>query len=358
MGLLEVLSTATVDGAGSRNGKAMCLVCPHGCSLRTNQVGRCGVRVGTLAGEVVPHPAQLVAARGIGNVENHPLFHFYAGMMTLGVGAIGCSAACRYCQNWELALAHKVNRSWNASPVATSADDLIAVAQRRGCGAIAFTYNEPTVWPEAIVEIAGLARESGLRVIIATNGFVTERTLEVIAPYLDAVKLDLKAHNEIFYRRIAGISLQGVLRTLEYLRAHNIWHEVSTVIVPGGNDSPQAVRLMARHILAQSGPETPWHLMRFFPAYEMVEAQSGTLETLRAARSMAMEEGIRHVYISNIPALPERNTYCAQCGALLVVRGLAGTHLVAEGRRKLDGGQKEALCIECSKCHYSVPGIW
>lgn len=301
------------------DGVAQCQVCPHHCTLRAGQIGRCRVRVG-VPPEVRPIDAQAFAARGMGTVESHALFHFYPGMKTLCIGSIGCSAACRYCQNWELALAPRIADQWTI-PAAFAPDaDIVAIAKEANCGGLVFSYNEPTVWIEAMLDLAKHAQAVGLRVILVTNGFVTETALNLLIPYLDAVKLDLKGPDERFYREVVGIALAPVLATLEQLRTAGVWHEVSTVIVPGVNDSEFAIEQVAKHILRCSGSSTPWHLMRFFPAYRMLDLPPGDLDTLRRLRLTAQEQGITHVYISNVPNIPEQQSYCSSCGSITAVR--------------------------------------
>ena len=300
-------------------GRTQCGVCPHGCRLSDGQLGRCRVREGSAAG-VRPVAGQGIFARGVGQVEQHPLLHFYPGMRTLGVGSAGCTATCAFCQNWELALAPLIDRRWRAQPLLQAGQPAIDMALQAGCGALAFTYNEPTVWPELLVELAAQAHEAGLHVILVTNGFVTEATLRFILPHIDAVKLDLKGPDERFYQAVAGISLAPVLDTLAQIRAAGIWHELSTVIIPGENDSEADLARMVDHIVRNSGPETPWHLMRFFPAYRMEDRAPGDLATLRLLRHRALDSGLSYVYISNIPNIAEWQTACPQCGQALTQR--------------------------------------
>ena len=300
-------------------GRAQCGVCPHRCRLGDGQLGRCRVRAGSAAG-VRPIAGQGIFARGVGQVEQHPLLHFYPGMRTLGVGSAGCTAACAFCQNWELALAPLIDRNWQAQPLFQAGQSAIDTALQAGCGALAFTYNEPTVWPELLVELAAQAHTAGLYVILVTNGFVTEATLRFILPHIDGVKLDLKGPDERFYRAVAGISLAPVLDTIAHLHAAGVWHEISTVIIPGENDGDADLARMAEHILGSSGPETPWHLMRFFPAYRMEDRAPGDLTRLRLLRDRARGSGLSYVYISNIPNIAEWQTACPRCGRMLTQR--------------------------------------
>lgn len=304
------------------NGQVECQICPHRCRLRVGQVGLCGVRIGGGANSIIPIATQAFVARGKGEVEDHPLFHFYPGMKTLGIGAIGCTAACKYCQNWELALAPRISKSWHTEPAFSSQNKIIEIAKKQGCGALAFTYNEPTVWIEALLDLASQAQTAGLRVILVTNGYITETTLRLLTPYIDAIKLDLKGANDTFYRNIVAIPIKPVIATLEALHRSTIWYEISTVIVPGQNDDPLAIEQMIALLLRVAGPEVPWHLMRFFPAYQMSNTFPGTLAKLTQIRQQALEAGLKYVYISNVPNLTERQTTCPTCQTILSHRQL------------------------------------
>jgi pyruvate formate lyase activating enzyme len=298
------------------------------------------VRVG-IAGGVEPTTSQVFATHGLTHVEDHPLFHFYPGMKTFGIGTIGCNAACHFCQNWELALVHRTRATWRARAIFNTAEQIVEAALLHGVEAITFTYNEPTVWPEAIISVANAARAAGLRVILATNGFLSSQTLHMLLPYLDAVKIDLKGPDNESYRNLAGIHLEPVLSTMRELRAAGVWLEVSTVVVPVAGDRTIPIAAMAQHILTQTGAITPWHLMRFFPAYRMLALAPGDVEELRVLRSRAMSEGLKFVYIINVPDLPERNTSCPKCGSVV-------------GQRSL--GLPSTLGAQCGLCGENIPG--
>lgn len=301
-----------------------CEVCPHGCQLRVGQLGWCGVRVGRPSA-VVPIARQAFVARGVGVVEDHPLFHFFPGMQTLCLGAVGCTAHCRYCQNWELALAPRIHPNWAAPPLFPDEATIVEEAQRRGCGALAFTYNEPTVWLEAILSLAQKARRAGLKVILVTNGYLTSTTLEALVPWLDAIKVDLKGADELFYREVVGIPLAPILATLEALRATPIWYEISTVILPTRHTETGASDCLIELLLRVAGADVPWHLQRFFPAYTMRQDEPGDLSELRAIRLRALQAGLRYVYISNVPDIAERATACPSCGQVAAPRRLGAS---------------------------------
>lgn len=321
------------------NGATICEVCPHRCTLRQGQVGRCRVRVNR-DGRVQPIQSQGLVALGVATVEEHPLYHFYPGMRTLCVGSLGCTAACDFCQNWELALAPHHNLTW-PSLMPADAGEVVRHAQVNGCGAISFTYNEGAVWPEFMSEVMELGRQHGLKNVLVTNGFVSDLTWAILLPWLDGMKIDLKGSNNEFYRCVVGIDLHAVLHSLDLIREHRIWHEISTVIIPGVNDSPEAIEPLVKIILKHSGPNTPWHLMRFFPAYRGLGQPPGDIDDLRRIRQIARGTGLANVYISNVPGVPESSSNCPACSQLLSVRGL---------------GNRTPLPPECLNCGEPICG--
>ena len=306
----------------------VCMICPRGCKLARGQTGWCGVRIAS-GDSTTPVSKQAWQATGIGTIEDHALYHFFPGMKTLGLGSVGCSAECDYCQNWELALAPRFGGSWVSRPVFANDREIIDDAQRYGCGAVVFSYNEVTVWPEGFLRVADLAHKSSLRVVLVTNGYVAVDTLHMLLRMTDAVRLDLKAPDDASYRGIANMTIGPVLETWRLVRSAGIWHEVSTVIVPGMNDGAQAVQEIAGLVLSISGPDTPWHVMRFFPAYKMITHKSGDLAGLRQIRLLALSAGLRYVYISNVPGLHEADTFCPGCGAMLGRRRVTETTLLS-----------------------------
>lgn len=296
----------------------VCDVCPRMCHLHPSQVGWCGVRM-RLNDDVAPDPRQGWTVASVGHVEDHPLFHFYPGMRTLSVGSVGCTAACTFCQNWELALAPTLTPSWSLRR--TYSDDyLLEMAQMRRCEAISFTFNEAVVWIEGVERLAQQAKAHHLRTILVTNGFLTVHTLERLSPWLDAIKLDLKGYNDEVSTSQARIALAPILGIMDMIQALGLWIEVSTVIVPGIQDSSAAVAALVNHILAHGGPDVPWHLQRFFPAYGLANQSAGAIADLQRIRIRALEMGLKYVYISNVPGIAERSTQCHRCKQVVASR--------------------------------------
>ena len=274
------------------------------------------------AGRVQPVQSQGLVALGVATVEEHPLYHFYPGMRTLCVGSLGCTATCDFCQNWELALAPHHNLTW-PSLMPADAGEVVRHAHANGCGAISFTYNEGAVWPEFMSEVMELGHQHGLKNVLVTNGFVSDLTWGILLPWLDGMKIDLKGSSNEFYDTVVRIDFQAILHSLDMISDHGVWHEISTVIIPGVNDSPEAVETLVGIILTHSGPYTPWHLMRFFPAYRRLGQPLGNIDDLRHIRQIAKSTGLAHVYISNVPGVPESSSCCPVCSQLMSVRGLA-----------------------------------
>jgi len=283
----------------------------------------------------------MVLASGVSAIELHPFFHFFPGSRSFGVGAAGCSAACDFCQNWELALAPRLDAAWQGVARFDSAAQIVCAALENGCGVIALTYNEPTVWPELFLDLAETAHSAGLKVVALSSGFLTATARAFILPQLDALKIDLKGHNQAFYRRHAGIDLRPVLDTLAAALAAGVWCEVSTVIIPGANDTDDAVDSMATHLLDVAGPGLPWHLQRFFPAYKRLNEAIGDREQLRRLRTRAIERGLPYVYLSNLPQDAGRHSFCATCGALVAERSV---------------GRLAPLAAQCYRCGAPIPG--
>lgn len=293
-----------------------CGVCPHHCAIPPGGVGVCGVR-GNDGGRLVNLAYGRVAALGIEPVEKKPIFHYYPSHRTLSLGAVGCNLHCDFCQNWE------ISQVAAGAPVAgrtLSPDEVVAAAVDGGCLSICFTFTEAVVNLEYVIDVARLARAAGVRVMLLTGGYISPAALALLAPWVDAVKVDLKGADDAFYRRHVGCRLGPVLAALREWR-ESAWVEVSTVVLPGLNDAADDVDRVADIILETIGPSAPWHLMRFFPSFRMSRAMPGALSRLRAIRERAMNRGLRHVYVSNVPGLAESYTICHACGEVVIRRG-------------------------------------
>jgi pyruvate formate lyase activating enzyme len=214
-----------------------------------------------------------------------------------------------------------------------------------GCRSIAYTYTEPTVFFEYALDTAEIAHSHGLRNIFVTNGYETPEAIELIRPYLDAANVDLKSFSERYYRRVAGATLKPVQETILLLKALGIWLEVTTLVVPGGNDSAEEMRAIARFLSREVGRDTPWHISRFFPAYKMSDLPPTDISTLHEARLIGLEEGLEFVYIGNVPGAQGQNTLCPGCSCPLIIRD--GLFMIAN--RTVSGG--------CPRCCRTLAGV-
>jgi pyruvate formate lyase activating enzyme len=323
------------------NNRVRCNLCAHRCVINEGKKGICQVREnrgGTLYTLVYGR----TIAQHVDPVEKKPLFHFYPGSTAYSIATPGCNFRCQWCQNWEISQMPREQHlimGEEASP-----EEIVSAAQRFGCRSIAYTYTEPTVFFEYSYDIARLAHEVGLANIYISDGYMTEEMLEMFRPYLDAANVDLKAFRDETYRRFVGARLQPVLDTLKTMKRLGIWLEVTTLVIPGINDDAEELQDAADFIAKELGPDTPWHISRFFPAYKMQDVPPTPLETLRGAYEIGMEAGLRYVYVGNVPGDGE-DTSCHRCGRLLIRR--SGFSVIANNVR---GGR-------CPYCGMPVAGV-
>ncbi|MGB9889215.1 MAG: AmmeMemoRadiSam system radical SAM enzyme, partial [Anaerolineae bacterium] len=291
--------------------KVRCALCAHRCVIPEGQRGVCHVREnrgGTLYTLVYGR----LIARHVDPVEKKPLYHFYPGSTAYSIATPGCNFRCRWCQNWEISQMPREEHlilGETASP-----EQIVADARRAGSRSIAYTYTEPTVFFEYAYDVSRLAREAGIANIYVTNGYMTPEMLDAYHPYLDAANVDLKSFREETYRHSIGARLQPVLDSLKKMKAMGVWVEVTTLVVTGVNDDPEEFRDIARFLAEELGPETPWHISRYFPAYRMANPAT-PLAILQRAREIGREAGLRYIYVGNVPG--EENTHCHACDQLL-----------------------------------------
>jgi len=251
-------------------------------------------------------------------VEKKPLFHFYPGSTAYSVATVGCNFHCLFCQNWQISQIvppHEALLGEESPPEA-----IVDRALRSHSQSIAYTYTEPTIFFEYALDTARLAAQRGLKNIFVTNGYETPEAVDAIRPYLDAANIDLKSFSDRYYRKVVGARLQPVLDTIRLMKSLGIWVEVTTLVLPGHNDSPEELRSIARFLAAEVGRDTPWHISRFFPAYRMADVPPTPVSTLRQAREIGLEEGLEFVYVGNVRGMPWESTYCPGCSALLIER--------------------------------------
>ena len=298
--------------------KVVCNLCSHRCVIESGARGRCGVRENR-SGMLHSLVFGKLIARHIDPIEKKPLYHFLPGTLSYSVATVGCNFTCRFCQNADIAQMPTDQQGMimgdGAKPEA-----VVAAARKGGCRSIAYTYTEPTVFFEFALETARIAHQQGIKNVFVTNGYMTPEALEMIQPYLDAANVDLKAFSSTYYKDLCGARLTPVKETLKQMKALGIFVEVTTLIVPALNDDPRELKNLADFLVDELGPETPWHISRFHPTYKLTDHPPTPLESLLKARDIGLEAGLRYVYTGNVPGQDGENTFCFNCGKLLIDR--------------------------------------
>jgi pyruvate formate lyase activating enzyme len=297
--------------------KVRCHLCAHRCTIAPGKRGICQVRENR-QGVLYSLVHGLSITQAIDPVEKKPLFHFHPGSSAFSFATVGCNFRCSFCQNWQISqMVHDEGRlaGQEASP-----ERLASAARHHGCKSIAYTYTEPTIFFEYAYDTAVIADQWDIRSIYVTNGYMTEEMLDAFAPHLHAANVDLKAFSDDFYRRTCGARLQPVLDSIKTMKEKGIWVEVTTLVVPGLNDSMEELGNLAEFIAQEVGRDTPWHVSRFRPDYEMQNSHATPAATLHRARAIGLEAGLRYVYEGNLPGGEGENTYCYNCHNLLIQR--------------------------------------
>ncbi|MCX7975168.1 MAG: AmmeMemoRadiSam system radical SAM enzyme [Candidatus Aminicenantes bacterium] len=293
-----------------------CYLCAHRCQLAPGKWGICGVRENR-EGKLFTHVYGEVIAANVDPIEKKPLYHFYPGSKAFSIATIGCNFRCPFCQNWEISQIKKKERPQEFGyPMLP--EKVVKEALRHGCRSISYTYTEPTIFFEFAYETAVLARKEGLANNFVTNGFMTPEAVRAIQPYLDGANIDLKAFKEETYKKICKARLAPVLETIKLMRELGIWIEVTTLVVPGLNDSEEELRSIARFLLSVD-PEIPWHISRFHPDYEYTSVPPTPLSTLRQAAKIGEEEGLKFIYLGNVWGEGE-DTFCPRCHRTIIRR--------------------------------------
>jgi len=325
------------------DGRVRCELCPHTCLIADGRRGICGVREnrqGTLYSLVYGK----VVASHVDPIEKKPLFHFLPGSYTYSLATVGCNFKCPFCQNYQISQVDKELPTIYGNDMTPG--EIVAAALERECRSISYTYTEPTVYFEFAYDCAKLASERGLKNIFVTNGYTSLAALEEIKPYLDAANVDLKSFRENFYHKYCGAKLSAVLASLKYYKQNGVWLEVTTLLIPGLNDSREELAEIANFIKGDLGAETPWHVSAFSPTYKMLDRPATPPETLTLAREIGQKAGLKYVYSGNIPIKGAENTYCPKCGATVIQR--AGFQVL---KNELKG-------MGCGGCGEGISGVW
>jgi len=324
-------------------GKLRCKLCGHRCVIAPDQLGICRVRQ-NVGGRLVTLSYDALVAINVDPIEKKPLFHFLPGSMSLSVAAAGCNFQCSFCQNWQISQAPRTGRIVGGRPVAP--ERLVAEAEDHRCASISYTYTEPTVFFELAYDTGKLARAKGIRNCFVSNGYMTPEAVETAKDFLDAINVDLKAFRDETYRKVMKARLQPVLTCLKALVAAGTWVEVTTLVVPGMNDSEGELGDIAGFIAGELGPDVPWHVSRFHADYEWDGETSTPLATLAKAVEIGRSAGLKFVYSGNVPGDANESTLCPSCGTMLIQR----TGYSIRENRIADG--------RCPGCGEAVAGIW
>ncbi len=319
-----------------------CRLCPHTCLIEPGKTGTCRVRKnqdGVLYSLVY---GKAIAAH-VDPIEKKPLFHFLPGTLSFSVATVGCNLSCRHCQNADISQMPRNRHVIQGH--ALSPGEIVQMAREEECATIAYTYTEPTVYFEYALDTAKLAREAGIKNVFVTNGFTSPEALRSLAPFLDGANVDLKSFREKFYKKICGARLAPVLESLKLYRELGIWLEVTTLVIPGENDSDAELGQIADFIAGELGPGVPWHVSAFHPTYRLTDRPRTPAATLRRACKAGRDAGLKYVYEGNIPGEGE-DTFCPACGAQVISRiGFSARE------NRLEEGS-------CPECRSPLEGIW
>lgn len=323
--------------------KVACHLCNHNCVIKPDGYGRCKVRQ-NIGGALQTLVYGKLIAINPDPIEKKPLYHFAPGTLSYSIATVGCNFRCDFCQNVDISQMPRATGKIAGTDYTPKT--VVADALNTGCHSIAYTYTEPTVFFEFAYDTAKLAHEKGLKNVFVSNGYMTTAAIDMIAPFLDAINVDLKAFNEDFYQTYCGAHFEPVKENLVHLKDKGVFVEVTTLLIPGMNDSVAEIEAAARFIADRLGPETPWHLSRFHPAYKMNDVSPTPAGTLTQAHEIGKQAGLKYVYIGNLHGHDGENTYCAQCGELVIER--AGFFNV-----KTDKVQNGC----CAHCGHKLPGV-
>ena len=282
------------------DGKVRCSLCSHRCTIAEGKFGICGVR-NNAKGTLYTHVYADVIASHVDPIEKKPIYHFLPGTFSYSIATIGCNFKCPFCQNWQISQVSKKGEGWRVRGGGHELypEEIVKEAKRTGCKSISYTYTEPTIFFEYAYDTAKLARDAGLSNIFVTNGYMTEEALKTIKPYLDVANVDLKSFREDFYRDKCKAHLEPVLNSIKTMKRLGIWVEITTLVIPGENDSDDEFKNIAEFI-ASVDPEIPWHISRFHPDFNYLDSFPTPVATLKRAKEIGGSVGLRHIHLGNV----------------------------------------------------------
>ena len=323
--------------------RIQCELCPRECRLRDGQRGFCFVRANA-GGELVLTTYGRSSGFCLDPIEKKPLNHFHPGTSVLSFGTAGCNLGCKFCQNWDISKSREFDRLADRG----TPEAIARAAREWNCPAVAFTYNDPTIFPEYAIDVAEACHALGIRTVAVSAGYIHPEPRRDLYAAIDAANIDLKGFTDEFYLQLTGAHLRPVLDTLAYLvHDTDVWVEITTLLIPGHNDADDELRAMTRWISGELGPDVPLHFSAFHPDHRMLDVLPTPPATLTRARGIALEQGLRYVYTGNVHDRAGGTTSCPACGTALIVRdwyNLLAYRLTADG------------C--CPDCGTAIPGRW
>jgi pyruvate formate lyase activating enzyme len=325
------------------DGRIQCDVCPRYCKLHAGQRGLCFVRA-SHDDQVVLTTYGRSSGFCVDPIEKKPLNHFLPGTPILSFGTAGCNLACKFCQNWDISK----SREWDTLADSAQPETIARAAQRLGCRSVAYTYNDPTIFMEYAIDIAQACHAQSIKSVAVTAGYMCDEPRNEFFEHMDAANVDLKGFTEDFYWKICGAHLAPVLETLKYLKHDtDVWLEVTTLLIPGQNDSDKELEEMTQWAVDNLGPDVPWHFTAFHPDWKMTDIPSTPAATLQRARRIAMKNGLRYVYTGNVHDEDGGSTYCHHCHAKLIGRDW---YVLSDWNLDKDG--------KCNACGTPLPGVF
>ncbi len=315
-------------------GKALnCKVCERRCLISAEKKGFCEMRE-NIGGKLFTLNYASASSVAVDPIEKKPLFHFYPGSTVLSLGSVGCNFRCKHCQNWNISQATMEDMALRE----ILPEDAVNLAKDYDCKSIAWTYNEPTMWLEYTIDSAILAKKKGIKTVYVTNGYMTNEALDAVGPYLDAANVDLKGMSEKFYKELCDARMQPVLDNIISMHDKKIHLEITNLMIPSYNDSEENIKALVNFMVDEVSVEVPLHFTRFFPYYKLKDLPPTTISDLEKAYKIAKEAGMKYVYIGNVPSRNGENTYCYNCGELLVDR---------KGYQINENNLKDRKCPKC-----------
>jgi pyruvate formate lyase activating enzyme len=326
------------------DGRVQCDLCPRDCKLKEGQRGLCFVRA-NIGGKIVLTSYGRSSGYCVDPIEKKPLNHFLPGTPVLSFGTAGCNLACKFCQNWDISKSREID----------TLADAASPASELGCRSVAYTYNDPVIFHEYAIDVAKACREKGIKSVAVTAGYVNEEPRKEFYQWMDAANVDLKGFTEDFYHKLTGGHLQPVLDTLIYLKKEtDVWVELTTLLIPGWNDSDEEIDAMTKWVVKELGPDVPMHFTAFHPDYKMLDVPPTPSHTLTHAREIALKNGVHYAYTGNVHDKAGESTYCHNCGQRLIGRDW---YVLSEWNLDANGNCNKCA-TPCAGVFEEKPGTW